>query len=248
MADRDLSAALKPIDCWWTVAVVDPVALRILPALLRVRRATPNVITAAAFVVGLVSIGAFAGGHWIVGAFLYEARFFLDCLDGKIARVRRLSSPVGAMLDRLADLVTVAAAYAAIGLVLAERGHLDERLALLVPCAALLVAALEAVLEVARLRQPAPMPPPLATASEGVATWARRHRLTLRPWTVEAETLGLFLGPLVLRGDALAALELSLVGVYAAFAAVDLVLITRAVSDGRPAGSHDEVDNEVVNF
>ena len=230
MTERwDLSRAAKPVDSWWTVAVIDPLALRVLPLLLRSPRITPNAVTGLAFVVGIGAVAGFATGRWVLGALLYEARFFLDCLDGKIARVKRLSSPAGAMFDRLADAFSIPAAYAAIGLALAADGHLPDRLALLVPCAALAVTGVEAVLELVRAKAP-----PVTAASEppgasgGITGWARRHRLTLRPWTVEVETLGLFLGPLLLRGDALGALQLGLVGAYAAFVVVDLVLIFRA--------------------
>jgi phosphatidylglycerophosphate synthase len=226
--DVDLSAAAKPVDSWWTVAFVDPLAMRVLPSLLRRSWATPNAVTGLAFCVGLVSIALFAGGHWVLGALLYELRFFLDCLDGKIARAKRLSSPAGALFDRLADMVSIPAAYAAIGFALTARGDLPERLALLVAALALLVAGLEAVLEVVRLRAPAAATE-ATVAPVGLVGWARRHRLTLRPWTVEAETLGLFLGPLLLRGAALGGLHVFLAGVYVLYAAVDLGLMFRVV-------------------
>jgi phosphatidylglycerophosphate synthase len=229
----DLDRAVKPIDSWWTVGFVDPIAMRVLPLLLRVRRATPNAVTGVAFVVGLASILLFATGHLVAGAVLYETRFVLDCLDGKIARVRRLSSSAGAMFDRVADLLTIPAVYATIGWWLAARGHLPARLALLPAFGAVLVAAVDAVLEVARLQRP--KTPDSATeeptvATSGIASWARRHRLTLRPWTVEAETLGLFLGPLLLRGDTLGSLELALAAVYAVFVVVDLAFLAGVVS------------------
>lgn len=231
MSDLDLGRALKPVDSWWTVGFVDPIAMRLLPPLLRLRRATPNAITGLAFVVGLASIVSFATGHFVIGAVLYESRFVLDCLDGKVARVKRLSSPAGAMFDRVADLLSIPAVYAVIGLWLAARGHLPERLALLPAVGAVLVSAVEAVLEVARLHDRDGAAPPAAAprTDAGPAAWARRHRLTLRPWTVEAETLGLFLGPLLLRGDALGALELALAGVYGVFVLVDLVLLAGVV-------------------
>lgn len=224
----DLSRAVKAVDSWWAVAVIDPLAMRVLPLLLRVRRATPNAVTGVAFIVGMCSVAAFSRSWWIAGAFLYEVRFFLDCLDGKLARVRGLSSPVGAMFDRLADMLTVPTAYGVIGWRLAADGRIPERLALLTAGAAVLVAGVEAVLEVARLNAGAGAPE-ASGSTGGVVAWARRHRLTLRPWTVEAETLGIFLGPLLLRGSALGRLELATAAVYALFVAVDLVFIFRTV-------------------
>jgi phosphatidylglycerophosphate synthase len=232
-SEWDLDRALKPIDCWWTVGFVDPIAMRLLPALLRRPRITPNVVTGAAFVVGLASIAAFIAGNLVAGALLYETRFVLDCLDGKIARVRGLSSPAGAMFDRVADSLTIPTVYAVIGLGLAADGHLAARAALLPALAAVLLSAVEAVLEVARLQRAshgAATSEP-ATAPSTAPSWARRHRLTLRPWTVEAETVGLFLGPLVLRGGALGAVELGLAAVYGVFVAVDLVLLAGVVAD-----------------
>jgi phosphatidylglycerophosphate synthase len=226
----EVARALKPVDAWWTVVAIDPVASRLLPPLLRFRWITPNVVTGAAFLLGVAAVAVLASGHFALGAVLYELRFLFDCLDGKIARVRRMGSRRGAMLDRLADAVTVPAAFTAVTVVLAERGELPWLLVLAPAVGSLLIGQLEAVLELARgqlsqgkVEGPARM--------SGVVGWARRHRLTLRPWTVEAETVGLFLGPLLLHGRALAVLELGVVGSYGVFAVVDLALILRATTE-----------------
>jgi phosphatidylglycerophosphate synthase len=219
----DLSRAVKPIDCWWTVIAIDPVAVRVLPGLLRFRRITPDFVTSVAFVVGVVAVGFFATGHHRIGAVVYELRFFLDCLDGKIARVRQTSSPFGAAFDRLADSLTIPAAYAAIGWVLSSQGHLDARFAFAPALMSAMVSVAELSLDLTR-RAAGASAPVLVTAS-GVIAWMRRHRLTARPWTVEAETLGLFLGPLVLGGLALARVELAVAAVYVVFLAIDVALL-----------------------
>jgi phosphatidylglycerophosphate synthase len=225
----DLTRAVKPVDCWWTVAAVDPVAMRVLPPLVRRHWVTPNGITAFAFVVGAVSVALLATGHLVAGAVVYELRFFLDCLDGKLARVRRTSSPFGAAFDRLADALTVPAAYAAIGWTLAEQGAWSHSWVLAVALMAVLVTVCELSLEAVRA----------GARGQGVVTggrslgilgWMRRHRLTLRPWTVEAETLGLFLGPLLLRDELLARLELAVAAVYVVFVAIDVCLMARAAT------------------
>jgi phosphatidylglycerophosphate synthase len=233
--DLDLRRALKPVDCWWTVAAVDPVAMRLLPPLLRRRAVTPNRVTGVAFVVGIVAVALLATGHLRAGAVVYEVRFVLDCLDGKIARVRRVSSTFGAVFDRLADAFTVPAAYAAIGWTLAQRGDWSSRWILAVALMATLVTVCELSLEAVRFLAPPATPgsaPAGATSQPqsgaGVLGWMRRHRLTLRPWTVEAETLGLFLGPLVLSGTALADLEWAVAAIYVVFVAVDVSLMARA--------------------
>ncbi|MBV9098252.1 MAG: CDP-alcohol phosphatidyltransferase family protein [Frankiaceae bacterium] len=229
----DRSRAVKPIDCWWTVAVIDPVAVRVLPAIVGRRSITPNGITAVAFVVGGVSVGLFAAGHLVAGAVCYELRFFLDCLDGKLARVRRQSSPFGAAFDRLADSITVPAAYAAIGWTLAERHAWSHTWVFAVALMAAMVMVCELSLDTAKAtvgHAPASSTPDQPAA--GVVAWMRRHRLTLRPWTVEAETVGLFLGPLLLHGKSLAQVQWAIAAVYVVFAVADVMLMVRVFTSG----------------
>lgn len=226
----DRARAVKPIDCWWTVAVIDPAAVRVLPWIVRRRSITPNRITAIAFVVGGVSVGLFAAGHLVAGAICYELRFFLDCLDGKLARVRGESSPFGAAFDRLADSLTVPAAYAAIGWTLAERHAWSHTWVLAVALMAAMVTVCELSLEAAKTSAHHVEAAAPAAPAPGVVAWMRRHRLTLRPWTVEAETAGLFLGPLVLSGTALADLQWAIGAVYVVFVAADIALIGRTLT------------------
>jgi phosphatidylglycerophosphate synthase len=226
--------AVKPVDSWWTVAVVDPIAVRMLAPLARLAWVTPDGLTAAAFAVGIVSVAAFATGHLAIGAVLYEVRFLLDCLDGKLARVRGTTSAAGAAFDRLADSLTVPAAYAAIGWTLAQRHDWSSSLVLSVALMATTVSVCELSLELVRRGAPAStsastsIAPGGGTASIALVRWMRRHRLTLRPWTVEAETVGLFLGPLVLSGASLGDLELAVAGGYAVFVAIDIWFIAAA--------------------
>jgi phosphatidylglycerophosphate synthase len=100
----------KDRDAWWTVWLVDPVAARLVWLLAPYRACTPNRITAAAFVVGLGSAGAFAGRTtwWLVaGAVLFHLSFVLDCVDGKIARLNGTGSIFGVWLDFVLDRVKV---------------------------------------------------------------------------------------------------------------------------------------------
>lgn len=235
MTTTDRQRAVKPIDCWWTVAAIDPVAVRVLPLLVRRRAITPNRITAVAFVVGGVSVGLFAAGHLVAGALLYELRFFLDCLDGKLARVRQTSSPFGAAFDRLADSITVPAAYAAIGWTLAQRHAWSHTWVLAVALMAAMVMVCELSLEAAKATAHHVEASTPDASARGFAAWMRRHRLTLRPWTVEAETLGLFLGPLILRGTALAQLQWAVAAIYVVFAAADIALMARVLGSSSRA-------------
>ena len=61
---------------------------------------------------------------WIAFA-LFPIALFLDFLDGRVARSLRRSSPLGADLDSLADVVSFGVAPALLAFVLGMRGPLD---------------------------------------------------------------------------------------------------------------------------
>lgn len=233
----DVGAALKPAESWWVVLVIDPIVVRLLPALLRRRWLTPNMVTACAFLVGVIAVAGFALGHWRLGAVLFEIRFLLDCIDGKIARCRRLSSVRGAAFDRVADFLSIPSLYAAIGLQLAAQGALPSELALLPALACALTFVVELALDATRRgHRPTSTFASHIETGDGFVGWMRRHRLTLRPWTVEAEAVGLFLAPLLLAGHALATAEIVIAAIYLAFVCVDIALITRdAIAADRTA-------------
>jgi phosphatidylglycerophosphate synthase len=100
----------KKRDAWWTVFLVDPLATRLLLVLARFRFVTPNGVTWAALVLGLVSAGFFFVGDTvslIIGALLYHFSFVLDCVDGKLARLKNNGSLFGGWLDYVFDRVRV---------------------------------------------------------------------------------------------------------------------------------------------
>lgn len=91
---------------WFTEWVARPPAA-VLVYLLRNTRITPNQVTFLSLVV-CAAAGAmmvFLPGHmWLVAAALvYEFSFVLDCVDGQLARARKLASPLGHLLDFLFD-------------------------------------------------------------------------------------------------------------------------------------------------
>jgi phosphatidylglycerophosphate synthase len=92
------------------VLLVDPVAIRLVRWWARYQWITPNRVTLGAFILGLGAAGAFAqGSHgWlIIGALLYHVSFVLDCVDGKLARVRGTGSVFGLWLDFIFDRLLV---------------------------------------------------------------------------------------------------------------------------------------------
>jgi phosphatidylglycerophosphate synthase len=72
---------------------------------------TPNQISITAFLLGLLAAHQFYAGtvvSLICGAILYHFSFVLDCMDGKISRLKGTSSIFGSWLDYILDRTRVA--------------------------------------------------------------------------------------------------------------------------------------------
>lgn len=76
------------------------------------RAAIPNLFTLGNLYSGFLSIGYASMGHYKSAAILVLIGMMLDSLDGRIARLLRVDSPLGKELDSLADVVTFGAAPA----------------------------------------------------------------------------------------------------------------------------------------
>lgn len=104
----------KAKDAWWTVYLVDPLAGRLVVWTANRTAITPNQLTAGAGVFGLLSALAFlvpvftVGSGWpwlLVGALLFHLSFVLDCMDGKIARLKGTGSLFGSWVDFVFDRI-----------------------------------------------------------------------------------------------------------------------------------------------
>ncbi len=101
-----LEIGAKARDYWWTVIAVDPLALPLTRRLARSGSVSPDQVTIVSVLLGLPTGLAFATGTragLVVGALLFYFSFLLDCVDGKLARALRISSPRGKVLDDLGD-------------------------------------------------------------------------------------------------------------------------------------------------
>jgi len=103
---RVYRASRKDRDIFWNVYVARPVAA-VVVVLLRPTPLTPNQVT---FLGLLVFLGAAAvlalWQGWtglLVAAGVLEASYLLDCADGQLARLKGMTSKVGAYLDFLID-------------------------------------------------------------------------------------------------------------------------------------------------
>ena len=100
----------KERDSWWTVLLVDPLALRLTRLVAPVKALTPNRITLIAFTFGMLAAVCFAQADrgWLVaGAVLYYVGFLWDCVDGKIARLNGTGTIFGMWLDYILDQVRI---------------------------------------------------------------------------------------------------------------------------------------------
>lgn len=100
----------KKRDAWWTVLLVDPVATRMLIGMAKFKFITPNRVTWSALFVGLGSAYFFLKGDTaslVIGAALYHLSFILDCIDGKLARLKGNGTVFGGWLDYVFDRIRV---------------------------------------------------------------------------------------------------------------------------------------------
>lgn len=105
-------------DEWWSSFVTAPLAILANYFAVVVPAITPNRITGASFLVAvLAAVCILIGGAlWFVAAaVLIHASHVLDCMDGQMARYRKVSSAGGSYYDRLTDQVQVTLWFGAAG-------------------------------------------------------------------------------------------------------------------------------------
>jgi CDP-diacylglycerol--serine O-phosphatidyltransferase len=74
----------------------------------------PSLFTIGAMCAGFFAIFASSNGHYVRAAYLIFLSMILDSLDGRVARLTHTSSPFGAQLDSLSDMVNFGIAPALI--------------------------------------------------------------------------------------------------------------------------------------
>lgn len=80
---------------------------------------TPNQITFIAMTIGLLAAACFWSGGYeggVAGAILLLVSAWIDCTDGEVARLKFQESPLGGVLDILADNVVHSAVFFSIGM------------------------------------------------------------------------------------------------------------------------------------
>lgn len=193
--DKDFRRrALKRTDAWWAVLVVDHLALPVLALLVRFPWVTPMRVTVVGAGFGVAAVGSFGTGHLLLGAILFELRFFADCLDGKLARVKGLTSPRGAFLDLTMDVVLISSAMGALGWHLSRS---PAQMPLELPAACTVACLILFWLILYDLDHPAVHSAHQVPRESALGRWRRHHRLVRSPGTIEVETGLLFIAPLI---------------------------------------------------
>ncbi|MFF5245836.1 CDP-alcohol phosphatidyltransferase family protein [Streptosporangium sp. NPDC000095] len=103
----DVLATRKRKDSWWTVFLVDPVACRLTLLVANHTSITPNGLTRFSLILGMCSAICFASGRLAAGALLFYVSFMVDCMDGKIARLKGTGTAFGLWLDYVGDRIRV---------------------------------------------------------------------------------------------------------------------------------------------
>ncbi|MBF8187637.1 CDP-alcohol phosphatidyltransferase family protein [Nonomuraea sp. K274] len=103
----DVYETRKRRDSWWTVYFVDPVACRVALPVANRTRLTPNSLTVLSLVLGMASAVCFGTNQLVAGACVFYLSFMIDCVDGKIARLKGTGTPFGLWLDYVGDRVRV---------------------------------------------------------------------------------------------------------------------------------------------
>ncbi|GAA4581147.1 hypothetical protein GCM10023194_11520 [Planotetraspora phitsanulokensis] len=104
----DILATRKSRDAWWTVFMVDPIACRLALLVANHTSLTPNALTGLSMLLGFGSVAAFGVGELAIGAALFYLSFMVDCMDGKIARLKGTGTPFGLWLDFVGDRIRFA--------------------------------------------------------------------------------------------------------------------------------------------
>ncbi len=105
-------------DEWWSSFVTSPLAILMNYFAVEYTWVTPNRVTLLSFLLAfLAAVCIVIGGttNFVLAAVLIHISHVLDCMDGQIARYRKVSSAIGSYYDRLTDQIQVTLWFGAIG-------------------------------------------------------------------------------------------------------------------------------------
>lgn len=113
-------------DEWWSSFVTSPLAIAVNYFVVDIKWLTPNLITFFSFIIALISaLFILAGGtvNFVVAAILIHLSHILDCMDGQMARYRKITSQSGAFYDKLTDQIQVTIWFGSVGYAAYAQSH-----------------------------------------------------------------------------------------------------------------------------
>ena len=182
---------LKPRDSWLDVLVLDHLSVPLTRLCARMGL-TPTSVSVISIGWRLLAIAAFADDRLPLGAVAYIVGLLLDGVDGKLARLTKRTSTLGAALDYSADMGLFAALTLSLGVAV------GSSLWLIGGCFAVGVASALA---------PSPVVEDASVIGADSGGWNRRtasHRLRSLPGVLEVHFVMFGLSPL-LGGDVVTA-------------------------------------------
>ncbi len=112
MSGRDIFT--KPTDGYISRYINRKISMRVTMFIVKHKiPLTPNIVSLISFLMALTSAILFLSGNLILAGVLAQLSSIIDGVDGELARILGLSSPLGAfldsMLDRIADIAIISA-------------------------------------------------------------------------------------------------------------------------------------------
>lgn len=220
-------------DVWWTVLFIDRLAVPLVRVAYPRPWVTPFRLTMAANILGASAAVAFVAGWLIPAAVLFEIRFVLDCMDGKLARMRRTPSRSGAYFDFVSDYVVAGLCFAGFAYHLQNDDVIHPALAIALPTIFLMHLTVRLSSE-----QEGEMKRVAGTMPSRYQAWMASRRLDPVPSRIDFEHGLLFVAPVVytvVDTDAVAVAAVGLTVVYFTY-----VMTRFGLSGYRSAKASDE--------
>ncbi len=188
---EDIENVIKKKDAWWTVLVIDHIAI---PLTLFVANyipfLSPNIFTLSSLITSLLAAFYFFKERFLLGAVLYEIAFLFDCIDGKLAKLTKRQSISGLWLDKISDKTRLY--FNTIGLSIKCCPLIGITFVFMY-----LWDEIDAITyENLSLKHKKDKYETINTNSK-ITNFLLKHRLALLPSAVEMDTLAFFIGPIV---------------------------------------------------
>jgi phosphatidylglycerophosphate synthase len=115
--NRDLPIEPSYFSCWGD-SFLPRTAYLFLPIIWKFDWITPNLLTVTSFllhVIGCIMLFATVPHHFAYTVILLPVAYLMDCLDGRLARTKGMTSDLGDYLDKTLDVIKLYATMASLG-------------------------------------------------------------------------------------------------------------------------------------